>query len=581
MPIRKRWGRLALLSAACLIGASSQGEAAGPNWIAQIVQTINSWPPIARPVFTNQLLARAAPDECFAGIGQPYPAINQDGTCSQGQPKTNEAYVWGLTREQAGTLWFGTAANVICLVSGGYFNSTAPTQNKSWVCEFGQSQLAQKNIVPAILGDFRSPNAYQYNPGTRTLTKRTPAVDDPKNQGGLFQRTLGIRSAGSIGGIVFLAGPDLSGSGVNFFAFKASDGGLVAACRASGYNDIRNWVQLNGKVYAGIGTSNAGGVISWSGAEADPFKGQTSSSDCGFDTAARLPGDAAYVTTLGTDRLAVSAWPADFKNPRGAGIYIVDPTSGGSTLLWQPSNYEPDAVTGATYGGGAIAEWQGALYFMTMHVPGLAAVAHATCSDPSICFGQPANESQQLQLFFGTSRATSVWRVTNPKTTPKIDLLYGEAQLPAYDPASKQFVPRPTGFTPLFGHSGFGNPNNNYGWTAAVVNGKLMLGTLDSSYLFSLSLQQTIPNTAIPYPALLTLLKPVALGFGADLWRMDRPDMAAIPENLNGLGNYLNYGIRSMVTSADGKTLYVGTANPMNLEAKGGWELRALRSTRR
>ena len=32
-----------------------------------------------------------------------------------------------------------------------------------------------------------------------------------------------------------------------------------------------------------------------------------------------------------------------------------------------------------------------------------------------------------------------------------------------------------------------------------------------------------------------------------------------------------------MAVSADGKTLFAGTANPMNLEAKGGWELRSLK----
>lgn len=46
----------------------------------------------------------------------------------------------------------------------------------------------------------------------------------------------------------------------------------------------------------------------------------------------------------------------------------------------------------------------------------------------------------------------------------------------------------------------------------------------------------------------------------------------------SGLGNYLNYGIRNMV--ADGSTLYLGMANPMNLRTdpdddvpEGGWEL--------
>jgi hypothetical protein len=157
MSIRKRWGRLAILGAACLMGAGSQAQAADTTWIAQLFFALNSRPPATKPAFKNQLLARAAPDECFDGIGNPYPPINQDGTCPQGQPKRNEAYIWGLTREKTGKLWFGTAPNVNCLVSGGYFDSTSPTENKSWVCEFGESQYSPP--LPAILGDFRPPKS--------------------------------------------------------------------------------------------------------------------------------------------------------------------------------------------------------------------------------------------------------------------------------------------------------------------------------------------------------------------------------------------------------------------------------------
>jgi hypothetical protein len=46
-----------------------------------------------------------------------------------------------------------------------------------------------------------------------------------------------------------------------------------------------------------------------------------------------------------------------------------------------------------------------------------------------------------------------------------------------------------------------------------------------------------------------------------------------------GLGNYLNYGIRSMTTDHR-SALYLGMANPMNLRTdksddvpEGGWEL--------
>ena len=59
-------------------------------------------------------LAKAKPDECFNGIGQPYPV---GPPCAEGQSKVNQAYVWGLTRI-GNDVWFGTGANVNCLVSG-------------------------------------------------------------------------------------------------------------------------------------------------------------------------------------------------------------------------------------------------------------------------------------------------------------------------------------------------------------------------------------------------------------------------------------------------------------------------------
>jgi hypothetical protein len=47
------------------------------------------------------------------------------------------------------------------------------------------------------------------------------------------------------------------------------------------------------------------------------------------------------------------------------------------------------------------------------------------------------------------------------------------------------------------------------------------------------------------------------------------------PYSINGLGNNLNYGIRTLVSDDTG--LYVGTANPINLAPLGGWELYRIR----
>ena len=229
--------------------------------------------------------------------------------------------------------------------------------------------------------------------------------------------------------------------------------------------------------------------------------------------------------------------------------------------------YEPDPLTAATYGGGAIAYWNGALYFGTMHVPGVSAIAH-------IQVYPPADQQEYLNVAVNTYRAISIWRIQSADTGPVVELLYGESALPKYNPGDGTFVSTSTNFTPLYGSSGFGNPLNNYTWTAAIFQEKLFFGTMDWSYLLSQGAIPLLP-ASLDLKQLGIKEKDLASAWGADLWRFDSVG-PAVAEDLNGLGNYLNYGLRSMITSADGQALYVGTANPMNLEPRGGWELRLL-----
>jgi hypothetical protein len=58
---------------------------------------------------------------------------------------------------------------------------------------------------------------------------------------------------------------------------------------------------------------------------------------------------------------------------------------------------------------------------------------------------------------------------------------------------------------------------------------------------------------------------------GGDLFRITNHAGKATAERLEGVGNFTNYGVRTMVV--DGDTLYLGMANPMNLHPQGGWEL--------
>ena len=116
-----------------------------------------------------EVLAKASPDECFYGAGSNNNQYPLPGSCEEpGQLKTNEAYVWGLTK-YGDNLFFGTAANVQCLVMQGYLGMTEPIVTDDYVCEFCEG--------PGLpLGDIRPPSMYMYNQaqGLVRLNDSTP-----------------------------------------------------------------------------------------------------------------------------------------------------------------------------------------------------------------------------------------------------------------------------------------------------------------------------------------------------------------------------------------------------------------------
>jgi hypothetical protein len=174
-----------------------------------------------------------------------------------------------------------------------------------------------------------------------------------------------------------------------------------------------------------------------------------------------------------------------------------------------------------------------------------------------ICFGTPTTPEQQQALSNGVYRTASVWRGRNLESAQnrEIQLLYGESELPASNgPGS--FAMAPTGWTPLYGPSGFGNRSNEYIWTMAVFDSRLFVGTYDAAVLQGSTSER-----------------------GADLWRFDTSNSPAVNENFQGLGDRLNYGIRAMQALDDQSGVVVGLANPFNLAPGGGWELRRLKET--
>lgn len=517
--------------------------------------------PIPHPILTqNVLLEEAQPDECFVDIGIDYPPINPDGTCDEGTPKTNESYIWGLT-EESGKLYFGTMANTACIVDRAPDGGTGSPSGieatpEGMVCEYGQSEIAREHpTIPDSLGDWRPPSLYQYDLASGQLVHYE--LGDP-----LQKQTLGFRGAGSIDNIAFVAGQNLFNNSINFFAFQADTGAYLGSCELTGYNYVREWELAGGVLYVGAGTNTRGAVLRWDG-DVSSFGGDFCAD---FTNVANLTADAANVALYhggdGQDRLAVTTVPIG-TSPNGVGVWISPPLGAdgltaadadGWHQVWTPKSYDPDTIV-ARYGYsmGAEVSFDGWLYWGTIHLSDTPANhIHERCHAP-FCFGPPQTPEEEQELAQGVHRTTSIWRGRNLESPDReIQLLYGETQLPACCDVDGHFVSTPTGWTPLYGPSGFGNRNNEYTWQMAVFDGHLFIGTYDAS-----TLKQTPEG-------------------GGDLWRFDSSNSAAVNENYRGLGDTYNYGIRALAALDDGSALIVGMANPFNLRVGGGWELRSL-----
>ncbi len=564
-------------------------------------------------------LAKATPDECYGGIGASYEAYNSG--CSLGRlPKVNQSYVWGLAKTST-DLWLGTAANVNCLVEGGYLGSTSAYETASWACEFGQSgyRAAFAPSLPAVIGDWRPSQILRKPLSSGSLVNAGATMDVAGKT--LLAKTLGLRSAGTHRNVVFLAGPALSQQAINLFAFDAKTKQFVGSFVLPGYKNIRKWIVAGNELYTTAGRVNGtGALIKWTGTLDAPFS---------FTEVGSLPSEGAELTEH-KGRLYVATWPnIDPANPTWAGVFYTDvlPSRGGLpnsvgalTKLWDVRNYEPDPVVALSYGGGAIASFQGKLVWGTMHVPGAAPGIHlrkyAAYYDS---LSSPERAVRQFLSLLGTYRALAIFSYDAGQT----QLLYGQALLPAFNPGTYSWsvVPNAAGLVPVHGLSGFNSPFNNYTWTMATTEHSLFVGTMDWGYLLRAQIQGILPAGLVPptpeafqalkaqvlaipalqawltdHPELLNAIGemvsnpgPVyptnlasALASGADLMRFDSLDQKAVAVSRDGLGNYLNYGFRTMISADD--TLYIGTANPMNLETltndarpEGGWELLKLK----
>ncbi|MGQ0793594.1 MAG: hypothetical protein ACT4NX_05830 [Deltaproteobacteria bacterium] len=531
-----------------------------------------------------ELLAKAPADECFCGIGDSHNgpiSASAKGDCSDivsdtggaCVPKRNQSYIWGLTKSGR-VLWFGTAPNVLCTGGApiGILGSTPFVRAGFVACEFGESSLVPP--LPASLGDFRPPRIYTYDLNSKMLEQRSVASCGGADRTALLNDTGGLRSAGSLGNVVFLAGLGISG-GINVFAFRADTRACIGAMKLTQFDDIRKWLVLNGILYAAVGNTNGGGsVLRWTGTVASPFQ---------FAVVGNLDGLGANIASH-NGRIFVTTWPdipenvapSTLVNFGFAGLYasptvpragLTAANAGQWRKVWQATDYEPDRVIAAAYAGGDLASFGGFLYWGTMHFPNVSFLVHAAFREPDTLScatthagDQAAIDECRARRDIARSEAfrTSAIFRGNFDFLPfsRVELLYGDASLPVYSALQGVWADQFNGNLvrfPRFGASGFNNPFNLYTWTMTVFNNQLFVGSFDASILLTGGVQ------------------PANNPFGADLLRFTNANSAATPVTLNGFGNITNYGVRTVFSDGDG--LFLGTANPFNINRGGGWEL--------
>ncbi len=545
------------------------------------------------PPFGTELMARAEVDECFNGIGDPYEA---GPDCNSYEcPKANQSYVWGLTRAD-NKLWFGTAANMLCLVrafssyssnggneAGDLLGHVAPYQNELWLCEYDEGLYPKTEMmtpVPDVFGDYRPPKIYTYDLDTQALTDMTDQITATEDRMRL-ESTFGLRSAANIDDLVFLSGPVALGEGINMFVFDATSGSFLQSATLPEYQNIRKWLVLNNVLYAAVATEYGDGkVLRWTGSKSSPFS---------FEEVGNLDGGGAEIVAH-NGRIFVGTWPSRGNQPSKAGIWMspVVPEGGLTNnqymswkKIWQTDEYEPDPLNASIYGIGAMASFGDYLYWGTLHVHGKAAFVFMDEYDMNLL--------EFPLAYFNTWRAAAIFRGKNFNKDKEVDLLYGSKSMPVYVSPGDSWgywtyrYNNMGGISGKYGKSGFGNMYNNYCWTMAVYDDQLFVGTMDHSYLWLDwdGLQRYYiygEYFTLPVPQIDWWYTPSEEEYGADLWRFPSTNEEAVRVSRDGLGNFTNYGFRSSVVD-ENTGLYLGTANPACVNTDyygnidGGWEL--------
>jgi len=473
-----------------------------------------------------KMLGKAAADESYT---------NEKGKKFE---KTNQAYVWSLTRD-AERVWVGTVANTMCLVLTPFGGAVVGYESENALCD----ALAEGSNVFA---DWRVPEIWEYHLTTGKMTQRTETLGTPENPG-IAHETLGWRASFTIGDLVFISGPGtgllwgMPGYGNSFAAYK--NGQYLGSHKQTEYNDVRKWVKYGDRVYFGTQLWDGTGVVlRWNGDES-----ALPDSLWQFEDVGHIEGEAAWIVGY-HQRLYAITWPTSFvgggngfqvwRSPKIPPCGLTAEHQEQWEIVFAYSDYDPDPATNSLAGGGAMEVFHDAIYFGSMHVP-----FTAVCKNPMDFVGCA------LEKYLKTAPLSVFKLVEDEGGSAQVEALFGKDKGGSYSPS--------------IGPGGFGNFYNNYFWSVSIHDGWLYVGTMD----YSLFTHDALTAYALPgnFGGFVPYQK-----HGFDVWAT--PDGEQwVPVTTDGLGNQYNWGARQMLS--DGQHLWLGTANPFNLSPEGGWEL--------
>lgn len=543
--------------------------------------------------FKWSMKAAAPQDECYCSAS----TAGHQGFCSTSDiaqgclNKTNENYVWGMTRTDNAVFW-GTVSNIACAIN--------------------PLLIGEGNVCEGRDRDWRLPTAYMYDETTGKV--KSIARNLHGRHFSHLNNTFGLRAAGSRNGIVVFAGPSRSFKSVFMFAFFAPTGQFLDSKEYAGFIDVRKFTQsLDHMMYVGMSRSDGVGVVMrYVGGIGNPLD---------FKVVGYVEGNPAELSFF-QSHLMVGTWssagdlrpsrarlPASLLMSPGP-IDAVNDEALPWGEVWSIDEYEPDKVVASSYGVSVNVEFNGWLYWGTMQLPHGGSLAFDEAYGPA---------STNLTAFLRdvrTRRPTTLFRGRNfggDRSAREVELLYGQTKLPSYADGYWRMTANNMGCSPKYGPAGFGNFFNSYTWSMTNVRDKyLLIGTFDTSAFqdvlngginghdddkddddVNIYIDDDVWDDVI-YTERLTEAMAAAWApvKGADLFVMraefpvDRKgngtegSMGVGPAewvSKDGLGSELNFGIRNLVGDPKGlkgeRNVFAGTASAYNLKPNGGWKV--------